>query len=435
MTKTFNELFPHKNNQAIPSPSIWKRMLRVLYDAGRGFIEDDCYAKASALTFYSLLSIVPVLAVLFGIAKGFGFEKALEFEISERFAEQRELMEKLIQFAYSWLQNVQGGIIAGIGTFALFWSVLGLLSSIETALNAIWKTPISRTIGRRISDYLATMVICPLVLVTSSSLTVFLSTQIEQTAHSNVITEVISPVLLLVLKFFPFFLSWVLFTFVYLFLPNTKVYLRSAIIAGIIGGTAFQLWQWIYIKFQIGVASYGAIYGSFAALPLFLIWLQISWLILLAGAELAFEIENDLFIPYRRTIPLSTKAAALLVSYRCIEAFALGHPPQTDRSLAHELGISLNHLHTLLEALQKERILSAVSYKDRTIGYQPARAIESITFSMVCTAIDKNNELQASVRDSGPFQHIQDYLKKSDETLEGSSFNQPIYEQMKSTSD
>jgi membrane protein len=399
----------------------------VVYDAGRGFIEDDCYAKASALTFYSLLSIVPVLAVLFGLAKGFGIDTALELEISARFAGQKELVDKFIQFAYSWLHTVKGGVIAGIGTFALFWSVLGLLSSIETALNAIWKMPVSRSIGRRISDYLATMVICPFFLVTSSSITLFLSTQITQTAQSNVFLEAISPFLLFILKLFPFFLSWILFTFVYFFLPNTKVYMRSAIIAGIIAGTAFQAWQWIYIKFQIGVASYGAIYGSFAALPLFLIWLQISWLILLAGAEMAFEIENDLFIPYRQTIPLSSKAAALLVTYRCIEGFVLGKPPQTDRSLAHELGISLNHLHTLLEALQKERIISAVSYKDRTIGYQPARAVESITFNMVCNAIDKNNELLASVRDSIAFQRIQEYLHQSHTTLEHTSFNRPIY--------
>lgn len=427
MTKTFNELFPRKNNEPLKTPSIWTRMLRVLYDAGRGFVEDDCYLKASALTFYSLLSIVPVLAIIFGIAKGFGFEKALEVDINERFAEQPELVEKFIGFAYSWLHTVKGGLIAGIGTIALFWSVLGLLSNIETTLNAIWKMPVSRSIGRKISDYLAVVIICPLFLVASSSINVFLSTRIEETAQSNVIVEVVGPVLLFILKFFPFFLIWVLFTFVYLFLPNTKVYLRSAIIAGIIAGTTFQIWQWTYIKFQIFASNYGAIYGSFAALPLFLIWLQISWIILLAGAEMAFEIENDLFIPYRQIAPLSTKAAALLVTYRCIEAFILSHPPQTDRSLAHELGISLNHLHILLEALQKERILSAVSYKDKTIGYQPARTIESITFALVCNAIDKNNQLLASVLDSVPFQKIQEYLKKADNTLEHAAFNQPVY--------
>lgn len=426
MTKTFIELFPHRGEKPIQNPTIWTRILRVIYDSGRGFIEDDCYSKASALTFYSILSIVPILAVLFGIAKGFGLETALESEIGQQFGEQRELVNKLIQFAYSWLHTVKGGVIAGFGVFVLFWSVLGLLSSIETALNAIWKMPISRTIGRRISDYLATILICPFFLITSSSITVWLS-HLTQTAQSNVFVEVVSPLLLFILKFFPFLLSWILFTFIYFFLPNTNVYMRSALIAGVIAGTAFQIWQWLYIKFQIGASSYGAIYGSFAAFPLFLIWLQISWLILLAGAELAFEIENDLFIPYRNIVYLSSKAAALLVTYRCIEAFSQGNPPQTDRSLAHELGISLNHLHTLLEALQKERILSTVFYQDRTIGYQPARAIESITFSMVCNAIDKSNELLASVHDSIAFQRIQEYLKQSSTTLESASFNQPIF--------
>lgn len=426
MTKAFKE---HSRES---SHSFWKRIIRVLYDATRGFIEDDCYSKASALTFYSLLSIVPVLAVLFGIAKGFGFDKALEFEISERFAEQRELMDKLIQFAYSWLHNVQGGIIAGIGTVALLWSVLGLLSNIESALNAIWKTPLSRPYTRKISDYLATMVICPIFLATSSGITVFLNTQITQTAQSNILVEAVSPLLLFILKLFPFFLSWVLFTFVYLFMPNTKVLLRSALIAGIVGGTAFQLWQWIYIKFQIGAASYGAIYGSFAALPLFLIWLQISWLILLAGAELAYEIENDFFIPNRNIVPISCKAAALLITFRCVEAFVHARPPQTDQSLAKELGISLNHLHGLLEALQKENILSAVSYKNTTIGYQPARAIEAITFTKVCEAIDKSNELMASVQDSAHLTKIQDYLKQTEKTLEQSPLNQPIYSSVNS---
>lgn len=425
MTKTFNELFPHKEGPLLPSPSIWTRMMRVIYDTGRGFIEDDCYSKASALTYYSIFSVVPILAILFGIAKGFGLEQALEFEMGERFSEQRELMDKMIQFAYSWLQTVKGDIIAGVGIFALFWSVLGLLNSIESSLNAIWKMPISRSFGRRMSDYLAAIVVCPFFLIVSSSITVWISnlTHISE----NLFVEVINPLLLFILKLFPFLLSWSLFTFVYYFLPNTKVYIRSAGLAGIIAGTVFQIWQWIYIKFQIGAASYGAIYGSFAALPLFLIWIQVSWFILLGGAEMAFEIENDLFIPYRRLISLSSKAAALLVTYRCVESFVLGQKPQTDQSLAHELGISMNHLHTILETLQEENIIAAISYKDKTIGYQPARAANSITFSLVCNAIDKSNELRASVRDSTPFQIIQDYLKESSAYLDEARFNHPIF--------
>lgn len=411
----------------VKSPSLCKRVERILYDGTKGFIDDDCYAKASALTFYSLLSIVPIFAVLFGVAKGFGFEKALEWEMNERFAEQQELMQQLIQFAYSWLENVQGGVIAGIGTVALLWSVFGLLNNVETVLNSIWKTPIAKSYSRKISDYLATMLICPIFLVTSSSITVFLSTQITETAQYHPIIEVISPYLLMTLKIFPFFLSWILFTFIYLFMPNTKTYWRSGIIAGIAAGTTFQLWQWAYIKFQIYASGYGAIYGSFAAFPLFLIWLQISWIILLVGAEIAFEIENDFFIPYRKTESFSSKGAALLIIYRCVEAFELRRPPQTDRTLAQELGISLYHLHLLLDALQKEGLLSAVFYRDKTIGYQPARPSGSITFATVCEAIEKSHELRACVNDSVPLQKIQNYLQKTKTSITNSADNQPVY--------
>lgn len=427
MTNPIQEVLPPPSQNKPISPSFFRRCFRVLMDTARGFIDDDCYAKASALTFYSLLSIVPVLAVLFGIAKGFGFEKALEFELNQQFSEHGEFVEKLIEYAYAWLQTVKGGLIAGIGTITLLWTVFGLLSSIESVLNAIWKTRNARTYGRKISDYLAAMLIAPLFLVTSSSINVFISTQITQTAQNYVLVEAVSPVLLFLLKLFPFFLSWVLFTFIYLFMPNTKVYLRSALIAGMTAGTAFQLWQWLYIKFQIGVASYGAIYGSFAALPLFLIWLQVSWMILLAGAEMAFEIENDLFIPTRKLEPLSSKAIALMIAYRCVEAFVKGETPLTDRALSHELGMSLNHLQLILEALQSDRILSAILFHDKTIGYQPARAVDTITMSKVCDAIEKSHALMASVKESSEMEKIKNYLKETDEILAQTKGNKPLY--------
>jgi membrane protein len=417
------------NIKLTPAPiSFIKRCYRVLRDTLFGFIEDDCYTKASALTYYSLLSIVPVLAVLFGIAKGFGFEKALEREINERFYEQREIVDRLIEFAYSWLKSAQGGVIAGIGTIVLLWSVFGLLCSIENALNSIWKTRFSRPYARKISDYLATMIICPIFLVTLSSLNVFIHTHFTKSSDpSNVFIEAVSPFVVNLLKLSPLFLSWGLFTFMYMFMPYTKVYARSAIIAGILFGSVFQAWQWIYIKFQIGVSSYGAIYGSFAALPLFLVWVQISWMILLAGAELAFETENDIFVPARDMVNLSSKAAALLITYRCIDAFVKGEPPITDRILAHELGMSLNHVHMLIEVLQNERILSATSFQNKTNGYQPARAINSISMQLVCHAIENGRALLAAVKDSSHLDKINLYLEETEKILDAEDNNPELY--------
>lgn len=430
LTSLFSKSSPstHKDTDSqTPRIHFFKRITRVFVDATRGFIEDDCYAKASALTFYSLLSIVPVLAVLFGIAKGFGFERALEFEIRSKFFEQPEITEKLIQFAYSWLNNVQGGVIVGIGTALLLWSVIGLLNNIEGTLNAIWKTRTGRPYFRKIVDYSAVIVIAPIFLVISSSINVFLTASITRTAQNSVLIEAVSPLLLFIIKFFPYFLLWGLFAFIYIFMPNTKVHFKSAVIAAILGGTVFQIWQWIYIKFQFGAASYGAIYGSFAALPLFLIWLQFSWMILLAGAEVAVEMDNDLFIPNRLQLPLAEKAAALLIVYRCIEKFANGLSPLTDRALAQELGVSLNQVHNLVRALQQANIVSVVIHNDKLFGYQPARSMETIKMKDVCTAIEKNHEILASTKRTPELHKILDYLKDIDHVLENSPHNPNLY--------
>ncbi len=405
--------------------SFFRRTGRVVYDTVRGFIDDDCYAKASALTFYTLLSIVPVLAVLIGIAKGFGFQQALEEEITSHFYEQQQVIDKLMQFAYSYLQSVQGGVIAGVGIVVLLWSVFGLLSNIESAMNSIWKTRFSRPYGRKISDYLAAMLVAPIFLVTSSSLSVYLSALAHN--QTNVYYDVFSPVLIVLLKLTPFILIWFLFTFIYIFMPNTKVYFRTAILAGILAGTAFQVWQFIYIKFQIGVSSYGAIYGSFAAFPLFLIWLQISWMILLSGAELAFAVENDMFIPTRNVRLLNQKAIALMITFRCVEAFVKGKPPMTDRALAHELGMSLNHLQIIIDALQQNRILASILFRNKTIGYQPAQAVDNITMYSVCEAMENYNMILASVGDSPEFKKIESYIKNVDHMLENPKTNHVLF--------
>jgi membrane protein len=263
-----------------------KRCFRYLFNFGKGFIDDRCSEKASALSFYSLLSIVPFLAILFGIGQAMGIGSALETSISARFSQQPEVGQKLIEFAHSSLANVEGGLIAGVGVIALLWSAFSLLNGAEIALNEIWKTTKERSYFRKTRDYLVVLLIAPLFLVGASSINVYLGTEFKELAEGNAFAGAASSFLLALLELFPYVLMWFLFLFIYLFLPNVRVRVRDAVVAAMIAGTAFQFWQWVYIQFQMSVSSYGAIYGSFAALPLFLIWLQVSWLIVLAGAEL-----------------------------------------------------------------------------------------------------------------------------------------------------
>ena len=321
------------------------RGLRVVLVAFRGFTEDKCHLRASSLTFFSLLSIVPVVALIFGIAKGFGFEKNLEQLLLSKLQGQEEVITRVIGFARNLLDNTKGGLIAGIGVILLFWTILKLLGNIENSFNDIWGVKKSRTFGRKISDYLSLILICPILLILSSAATVVIASQVKLVISRIELLGPVSPLIFFLIKFLPYCVIWVLFTFMYIFMPNTKVDFKSGLLAGVLAGSLYQLFQFVYIHFQVGVAQYNAIYGSFAALPLFLIWLQVSWLVVLSGAELSFahqnvdtyEFEPDcLNVSYSFKKLLSLRITHLLVSH-----FKGGEEALDERAIAPRLEMSL----------------------------------------------------------------------------------------------
>ena len=303
--------------------------LRILLLAIRRFYDDKCDLRASALTFYTLLSIVPVVAMAFGVAKGFGLEKILEAQLLAKLEGQPEVADRLLGFARALLDNTKGGAIAGVGVAVLFWSVIKVLGNIESALNDIWGISKARAMGRKLADYLSVMMICPVLLIIASSVTLLVTTQITTMVEKLAFLGHAGGMIIFLLKLLPYTVIWFLFTFMYVFMPNTKVQLKSAICGGILAGTIYQLTQFAYIKFQVGVSGYGAIYGSFAALPLFLVWLQLSWLIVLFGAEVSFAHQNvaayefaadcaSLSHRFKRTV-------ALFITHHCVKAFVHAH--------------------------------------------------------------------------------------------------------------
>lgn len=393
---------------------------RICVAATRGFNDDECPLKASALTFSSLLSIVPVLAVAFGIAKGFGFEKHLENEITQKFFEQREVADKLIAFAYSALSNAQGGLIAGIGIIALFWTVLKLLGNIESSFNSIWKVHRSRSIARKFSDYLAMMIFCPLFFAASSSLSIFIVTQVTSYSRATGIWDTVSPIISLSFQVFPLLFSWALFTAIYLIMPNTKVPFSFACAAGIVAGTAFQIVQWAYINFQLGISSYGAIYGSFAALPLFLLWLYISWVIALAGAEIAYHAENDISRVRPegsdKMRPVDERLVGLSLTGCCIQSFKQGTPPPTLHKLAQQMGLSVIATRRVANRLKEAGILSEVKSPDNNDEcYQPGRDIRNINIKAVCDALDSSRHQYYIAFYDGQMQLLDDRLAAFDQ--------------------
>lgn len=369
------------------------RQLRLLLLAVRGFQEDQVQLRASALTFYTLLSIVPVLAMAFGIAKGFGVEKLLEKQLLSRMPAQEEVVGRIITFAHSMLESTQGGLMAGVGLALLFWAVIRVLGNIEASFNNIWGIEESRPLGRKFSDYLSIMLLSPLLLIVSGSATVFVTTRVRIITEDVSFLGVVSPVIFLLLRFVPYAAIWGLFTLVYILLPNTRVRFMSGFVAGVVAGTLYQIAQWGYIAFQVGVARYNAIYGSFAALPLFLIWLHISWLIVLFGAEVSFAHQNvDAYELEPGSLKISNnfkRLLSLLISHAVITDFFQGKPARTAPDLAHGLEIPIRLCRRILHELVTSGILSEVkTEQEKESAYQPAQDIHTLTVGRVLAALD-----------------------------------------------
>ena len=302
----------------------YKRMpltvARIIVLTGRRFMQNQCTVKASALTFYTIFSVVPVLALVFGISKGLGMEQLLDQKIRELTAEYPMIAEKIIAFSDSMLQSAKGGVVAGIGVMLLLWSAIKLLSSIENNLNEIWGIPKGRSLVRKITDYVAILIICPVLLLAAGSGVVFAAAEADRLVGTLPGGKYFSIIIQLGNGLFPLCVTWLVFAFIYIAIPNTKVKIKSGLIAGFVAAAAYTMLQSFYIFAQFTTSKFNAIYGSFAALPLFLTWLNLSWIVILAGAQLSFAIQN---VSEYEMQPVDCKLSPLQKQVCCIQITAL----------------------------------------------------------------------------------------------------------------
>ena len=396
--------------------SMLLRQLRVVVLAVRGFVEDKGQLRASALTFYSMLSLVPIVAMIFGIAKGFGFEKKLEAQLLDGGTGQQEVLIAVVGYANSMLANTRGGLIAGIGVIVLFWSVMKVLGNIESSFNAIWEIKRARTMLRKFTDYLSIMLLAPILIIMSGTASVYITTQIASLTESIAFLGFFSPVIAFLVELIPFSLVWLLLTFIYVVMPNTKVDFSSALFAGIVAGTIFQGWEYLYINLQVGAANASAIYGSFAALPLFLTWLQVSWIIVLFGAELSFAKQNvdryeleidasDLSYAHRRLLTLS-------VAHAIIKKFIKGEQAFTANEISDKLEIPIRVVRQILFGLQETHIISEIkTEEEKTVQYQPAVSVNLISVKRVVDAMEEKGLDELPAASSKDIKAIKEVMK------------------------
>ena len=363
------------------------RQYKLLFYTVQGLSSHGTMVRSAALTFYTLMSLVPVVALVFAVVKGFGLTEGLEQNLYEALPQSPEVIDYVVDFAQKALARTQGGWVALAGVLTLFWAVIKVFGSIEDAFNNIWEVKSTRSAARKYSDYIAVVVIAPILWVISSSLGNYAAGMLGMEG---------SPALEALTRVGSLVVTWVMFTFIYVVLPATKVRLSSALTAGIVAGTVFLLFQWGYVYLQRWMTSYNAIYGSFAALPLFLLWMQISWEILLLGGELSFA--------YQNAARFDEERESLLVSYDCrrklmlgtvvlvARAFRDGRGTVSFAEIRDRLDVPTRIMNNILFTLVRSRMLNEIRTEGTEYGleYAPARDISQLRVYDVLEAVDSH---------------------------------------------
>lgn len=348
----------------------------------RSFFNSELQLRAAALTYQTILAVVPAIALLFAICRGFGFQNLLQSQLFIYFPAQKEALETVFSFLDSYLLHASEGIFLGIGIVFLLWTLISLISNVEASFNKIWGVPRGRTIWRQITDYTAIFLILPVLMICSSGITVFMSS----TLQSALPYDFVSPLLSFLLDFSSLVLVWLFFTGTYLLIPNTKVKFKNAFLAGVLAGTGFMIVEWLFVTGQIYVTRYNALYGSFAFLPLLLIWIDLVWLITLSGAVLCYSSQNiyqfsfsDEVINISRNYEWRITLSVLAVADT---RFERGETPLTELQISQTYNIPMSLVTSATNLLVNCKLLQRVVISGKTGEYGIAPAIDPRRLTM-----------------------------------------------------
>lgn len=393
----------------IDSKSLSKKT-NIFYDAiktvimtVRNTMELDLGSRAASLTYRTVLSIVPFLAVLFAIARGFGFENVLQSEIFSYFgmggatetgpSGQDTLVKQILDSINKSLEYAKGsGVFAGVGVVLLLYTVFALFQDIENNFNRIWQIKTGRSMQRRVTDYFALILLIPVMIILNYGITLILNSPSE---YFKIFANVLNPIFAQILNFLPFILTILILTLLYKFMPNTKIRFINAFIAALVAGTVYQIFQVLYLNGQIWITKYNAIYGTFAAIPLLLLWLQLSWFIILIGVELSFAAQNvRKFYFDKETRNISRRYRdffTLLITTEIVKSFMDEEPALTNDEISEACLVPIGLTNRILDDLQGMKIISPTpSAKDeKVMAYQPALDISMITVEYLMSKIDQ----------------------------------------------
>lgn len=371
-----------------PSKKMKVKVVKVINLSFRSFMDRDLQTKSMALTFSTVLAIVPAFAMLFAIGRGFGFQNLLEEQLFINFPAQKSFITFALKFVDSYLNEASQGVFVGVGLIFLLYTMVSLLSDIETNFNQIWDIKKDRSIYQKITDYIAICLLVPVMMICSSGVSIFMSSTFQTNDHFSFLTPIVN----VALEASPFILAFLAFSISFCLIPNTKVKFKYAATAGAICAIMFQILQMLFLSGQLYVSKYNAIYGSFSFLPLLLIWLQLSWLILLFGCVLTYSLQNifafnflDNATPPSRS--LETKVMLIIMAV-VSKRFHDELPPLTSQEISLKYNLPIRMVNRLCEKLRKAKLVNMVVKDEYTTGITPAVDTDELTVGNIFNRIE-----------------------------------------------
>lgn len=364
------------------------RVIKVINLSVRSFLDRDLQSRSMSLTYSTVLAIVPAFALLFAIGRGFGFQNLLEDQLYKSFPAQKQVLQFALKFVDSYLKEASQGLFVGVGIVFLLWTLISLLSCIESAFNTIWDVKHDRTIYQKVTDYTAICLMVPILMICSSGVSIFMSATVQDNIHFAFLTPFVN----IALEASPVILAWLAFTLSFFLIPNTKVNFKYAAISGVICAVVFQILQLLFLNGQIYVSKYNAIYGSFAFLPLLLIWLQLSWLILLFGCVLTYSLQNVLGFNFigdlKKMSENYERKVSIVLAAAIVGRFRKNKTPLTRSQLSFYYDIPIRVVSNICEQLQKAGLVNYVILSDDRVGVAPATETGNLSVGLLLRKLD-----------------------------------------------
>ena len=395
-------------------------LLKVIYLSINRYVNDRVQMRAKALTYSTLFSIVPILALLFAIAKGFGFANLMESLLRKGIAVGGSTVDTILNFIDSYLEHAHSGIFIGVGLIVLLWSIISLTGNIEQSMNMIWGVRKQRSYFRKITDYFSMFLLLPIILICISGWSIFMSTIYENFEGLLFLSAFVN----FVIKAAPYFLMGLIFTGMYIFFPNTKVLFRHAVVPGMLMGILFQAFFYFYINVQVNISAYNAIYGSFAAIPLILFFINVAWCIVLFGVELTYVSQNIRQYSFSEDVEnVSSRfydfTCILFMSLIC-KRFEEGGKPYSVNELAQQTDIPYRLAGQVMNELEDDGLICSVGDPDAksdNFRYMPTQDINSLTVGYLLRTLDTSGSEDFKTDYSSKFSNQWLALMKSKESM------------------